>query len=121
MARQKPVAAEAWPIEDIGDRWDELVLRSWITEGGTEVLYQSGPCSSLVQPPDLLAGIPFARPQRFMLLTGTVPVIGGIRPATHFRAELHDTKRRRTIEFEYDIRSLQPAAAATATSAAGGS
>ena len=116
---QKPVATEAWPIADIGDRWDELVLRSWITDDdGAEVPYQSGPCSSLVPPPELLAGIPFERPQRFMLLTGTVPVIGGIRPASHFRAELHDPRRRRTIEFEYDIRSLRPAAAA---STAGGS
>ncbi len=44
----KPVGRTAWRAEDIGDRWGELVLRSWITEGGVEVAYQEGPCSSLV-------------------------------------------------------------------------
>jgi hypothetical protein len=105
---QKPVASQAWPIGDIGDRWGELVLRSWIVEDGREVVYQDGPCSSLVSPPELLAGIPFERPRRFMMLTGTVPVLGGIRPSTRFRGELHDPGRNRSIGFQYDVRSLQP-------------
>ena len=105
----KPVAAQAWPIADIGDRWGELVLRSWIDElgDGNEVVYQDGACSSLVSPVELLAGVPFKRPQRFMLLTGTMPVIGGIRPAARFRAELIDERLDRRLTLTYRTRSLE--------------
>ena len=109
-----PVASEAWPIADVDGRWDDLVLRSWIVElGGSdddpddeEVLYQDDVCSSLVPPLDLLAGLPHARPHRFVMLTGTVPVRGDIRPARRFRAELHDPHRDRSIHLAYDIETL---------------
>jgi hypothetical protein len=109
----KPLAAEGWPIADVDGRWDELVLRSWIVEGNGEVRYQEGPCSSLVPPPELLAGIPFARPRAFMLLTGTVPVLGGIRPSARFRAELHDPRRRRSIHLGYDVVALDGSVTST--------
>jgi hypothetical protein len=112
-----PVASEAWPIADVDGHWDDLVLRSWIVElGGSddpdddpddeEVLYQDDVCSSLVPPLDLLAGLPHARPHRFVMLTGTVPVRGDIRPARRFRAELHDPRHDRSIHLAYDIESL---------------
>lgn len=103
----KAMATEAWPAADIGDRWGELVLRSWITEDGREVLYQEGVCADLVSPPELLAAIPFRRPRCFAMLTGTVPAIGGVRPASRFRAELHDPGRNRSISMAYDIVSLE--------------
>ncbi|HRE02470.1 MAG TPA: DUF2848 family protein [Ilumatobacteraceae bacterium] len=107
---QKPMGVDAWPLADVAGRWDELVLRSWIDDGNGEVAYQHGPCSTLVPPTDLLAGVPFdPRPQRFALLCGTVPVIGGIRPSGWFRGELHDPKLRRSIEFQYEVRALTPA------------
>jgi hypothetical protein len=36
----KPVATVAWKLADVAAHWDELVLRSWIREGGRDVLYQ---------------------------------------------------------------------------------
>jgi hypothetical protein len=106
-----PVAAEAWAIADVDGHWDDLVLRSWIVEldgddSGDEVLYQDDVCASLVPPLDLLAGLPHARPHRFVMLTGTVPVRGDIRAARRFRAELHDPHRDRSIHLAYDIESL---------------
>ena len=35
-------------------------------------------------------------PERFAMLTGTVPVEGGVRPASQFRGELHDPATGRT-------------------------
>jgi hypothetical protein len=109
-----PVASEAWPIADVEGHWDDLVLRSWIVEhdeaahdpGDGEVIYQDDVCSSLVPPLDLLAGLPHARPHRFVMLTGTVPVRGDIRPARRFRAELYDPRHDRSIHLAYDIASL---------------
>jgi hypothetical protein len=105
-----PIATEAWRVADVDGHWDDLVLRSWIVEGDggpdDEVPYQDGACSSLVPPLDLLAGFPFTRPPRFAMLTGTVPVIGDIRPGRRFRAELHDPVRRRSIHLSYEISPL---------------
>lgn len=102
----KPVAGSAWPVASVEGRWDELVLRSWITIDGEEVLYQEGTCDSLVPPPELRAGYPGTPPKRFVMLTGTMPVIGEIRPAAHFRAELSDPTTGRSITLDYDIRAL---------------
>ena len=101
-----PVATRAWPVTDLEGHWDDLVLRSWIDDGDDEVVYQDAACASLVPPLDLLAGYPGARPERFVMLTGTVPVIGAIRPSSHFRAELHDPVLERSIELDYHVFAL---------------
>jgi hypothetical protein len=102
----KVIGTEAWPVGAIGDRWGDLVLRSWITEGGAEVVYQEGECRSLVSPPELLAGLPFERPRCFALTTGTVPALGGVRAAPRFRGELHDPQNDHRLTIAYDVVSL---------------
>lgn len=103
-----PVATDAWPLAEVDGHWDDLVLRSWIVEEGSddEVPYQDASCASLVPPLDLLAGFPYARPASFVMLTGTVPVVGAIRPARRFRAELHDPVRGRSIDLTYSVNAL---------------
>ena len=83
----KPVALSGWSAAEVGDRWEDLTLRSRI-DG--DVLYQDGSAAANLHPLDLVAAIPWsARPPGcFVALTGTVPVIGGIRPSAGFRAEM---------------------------------
>ena len=83
----KPVAATGWTAASVGDNWDGLTLRSRI-DGG--VLYQDGSAAANLPPLDLVASIPWAGrpPGCFVAFTGTVPVIGDIRPSTRFSAEL---------------------------------
>ena len=83
----KPVARSGWPAAEVGDRWDDLALRSRI-DG--DVLYQDGSAAANLHPLELVAAIPWAGrpPGCFVAFTGTVPVIGGIRPSAGFRAEL---------------------------------
>ena len=83
----KPVALSGWPAAEVGDGWDDLVLRSRI-DG--DVPYQDGSAAANLPPLELVAAIPWAgRPPRcFVAFTGTVPVIGGIRPSSSFHAEL---------------------------------
>ena len=83
----KPVASSGWTAASVGDGWDGLALRSRI-DGG--VLYQDGSAAANLAPLDLVASIPWAgRPPRcFVAFTGTVPVIGDIRPSAGFSAEL---------------------------------
>ena len=97
-----PIAGAAWPAGELDGHWDELVLRSWVAAAdGTDEIYQDGTCAALVPALQLLADLPFPRPGRFALLTGTVPVIGGIRPSPTFRAELYDPVLDRSIELAY--------------------
>ena len=103
----KIFAATAWRYEEVAERWDELTLRSWIDEDGERVAYQEGVAASLIAPVDLLERMPFARrPERFVLLTGTVAVLGAIRAAERFSAELGDPSEGRAITLDYEVRPL---------------
>lgn len=104
----KPVAREAWRLDDVAGHWDQLVLRSWITENGKEVLYQEGAVGSLRTPQELAQGH-FGQevlPEGSIMCCGTVNAIGGIRPASDFIMELHDPVLDRSLRHRYSIRVL---------------
>ena len=100
----KPVARSGWPAAEVGDRWDDLVLRSRI-DG--DALYQDGSAATNLHPPELVAAIPWAgsSPSCFVAFTGTVPVIGDIRPSTGFQAEL-DGPGLPPIELSYRVETV---------------
>jgi hypothetical protein len=100
---EKPVAQELWAYEDVAQHWDRLMLRSWIDD---DVLYQEGALQALLHPDELL---PLARPpvdDGTLIFCGTIPAIGGIRPAGAFRYELVDPVLTRTIRARYAMRTL---------------
>ena len=82
----KPVATAAWAASGLDGRWEDLALRSRI-DG---VVYQDGSAAANLPPLELVAAIPWASgpPRCFVAFTGTVPVIGDIRPSAAFTAEL---------------------------------
>ncbi|WDZ97761.1 DUF2848 domain-containing protein [Herbaspirillum sp. WKF16] len=105
----KPVAASAWKLADVADYWDELVIRSWIEENGSTVLYQEGPLASLRTPSDLIARFTDGQailPEGCGMTCGTVGAIGGIRPAASFTMELFDPRRNRSLRHSYVTESL---------------
>lgn len=107
LACAKPIAGTAWPYDEVAQRWDSLVLRSWIEEDGERRLYQEGCAGTLLSPPELLDRLSFTRtPEQFAVLTGTVPVTGGLRPSARFWAELVDPGAERSIELSYRVRVL---------------
>lgn len=83
----KPVGTSGWSASEVGDRWEDLSLRSRI-DG--DVPYQDGSAAANLHPLELVAAIPWSGrpPGCFVAFTGTVPVIGDIRPSAGFRAEL---------------------------------
>lgn len=109
----KPVGTHAWRFADVSDHWDELIIRSWLEESGSRVLYQEGALASLRRPLDLFAGyLDVAAPARAVLpegcgmSCGTVAVIGGIRPAGAFALELFDPVHRRRLTHRYAVQPL---------------
>ena len=100
----KPTARTAWPLDDVLDHWDDLVIRSWIEEGGESQLYQEGTLAAIRPPADLLDRYAAGNPppvEGFAMTCGTVGAIGGIRPSASFRMELVDEARGRRIAHEY--------------------
>jgi hypothetical protein len=99
----KPVAASGWPAAAVGDRFGDLTLSSRID--GVE--YQDGSAGANLVPLDLVASIPWAgeRPRCFVAFTGTVPVIGDIRPSGSFRAELA-APGLPTLELSYRVETV---------------
>lgn len=105
----KPVGRTAWLFDDVKDHWDDLILRSWVVENGTNVLYQEGPLALLRLPEDLVQGYcqSPALPEGFAMSCGTVGAIGGIRTAsTVFMMELHDPKLGRSLTHRYETERL---------------
>jgi hypothetical protein len=104
----KPVSKVLWPLDEVADHWDSLILRAWIIEGGARVAYQDGSVAGLLDPRDLIAlytsGGTLA--EGTAMFGGTSPAIGGIRPSGRFEAELHDPVLGRSLHCAYDIVSL---------------
>lgn len=107
LACPKILATAVWPLADVLPNWDSLRVRSWIDENGQRHPYQDGAAATLLAPQPLLEKIPFQnRPACFVLLMGTLPVIGAIRGSRRFWAELFDHAGNRTLQLDYRIRHL---------------
>ncbi len=98
----KPIGEVFWPLPDVAAHWDRLLLRSW-ADG---VPYQDGGVAAMLAPRDLLAAAGELQ-EGGMLFGGTLPVLGGIRPAHSFAAELHDPVLDRIIGLKYTVESLR--------------
>lgn len=104
QACAKPVHPVLWRYADVADRLDALELRSWIDEGNGWILYQEGALAAIRPLENLMAdaGDALAGGTTAMLC-GTLPAIGGVRPADRFRMALHDPTTGRTLQHEYRI------------------
>lgn len=102
-ACHKVVASTAWPLDEVIGHWDLLQLRSWVGSS-PRTLYQDGTLAALMPPGELLEAIPWKdAPADYLVLCGTVPAIGGVRPSSWFKAELLDSQTDRRLEVEYEV------------------
>ncbi len=101
-----PLSVDALRWADVADRWAELELASVISaDGGEAEPYQSATAGGNRPPQELLDAIPWAgqRPSSFVVLCGTVPAIGGIRPADRFQGSITDPISGRRLGLDYRI------------------
>ena len=99
----KPVAGALWRLDEVADP-EALELRSWIEAGGEWVEYQAGALTAIRPLDELIAGAALGEGEA--MLCGTLPAIGGVRPAARFRMSLSDPARGRVISHEYETRTL---------------
>jgi len=108
----KVFARTAWRLADFGNgtgnAWDRLTIRSWATIDGQRTLYQDATLGSIRAPHDLIkayAGGANLAPGTVMM-SGTPPAIGGIRPATRFEMAITNPATTQSITHTYDINVL---------------
>lgn len=104
----KPVAREAWPLDEVLPHWDSLRIVSTIVEDGRELEYQNGTLDSLRDLRDLAqrhCGQP-QLPEGMAMSCGTVAVVGGIRPANTFTMALVDDRLGRRLAHRYTVECL---------------
>ncbi len=105
----KPVAAKIWSFDQVSAHLDELMLTSEIKENDSDdwTPYQSGALTAIRPLRELMRGLPEEKlPAGAAMLCGTIPAIGGIRPARSFRMSLTDPVLGTTITHEYHVTEL---------------
>jgi hypothetical protein len=104
----KPIAADAWRLEDVLGHWDQLVMRTWRSRDGVRELYQQGPVTSLLAPNTLLAKLndSASLPAGTAMFCGTQPVIGELGYGEAFEMELVDPVLGRSLRHAYSVEPL---------------
>lgn len=106
----KPISQTLWPLNEVRDHWDRLELRSWRDDNGTDVLYQEGAVTAMLEPETLLqryaetSGKAFA--PGMLMFCGTLAAIGGIQHTDKLTLELNDPQLQRKIRFSYRMQSI---------------
>lgn len=102
----KPVGGSVWPFDEVSGHWDSLILRSFAEVDGKRRLYQEGSLGT-IQPPAVLiggfAGGAARLPEGTLMFLGTLPAIGGVKPAEKFTLELEDPVLGRKLQHSYAI------------------
>lgn len=108
---EKPIASTLWPLDEVLPHWDRLELCAYATIDGQRVLYQQGPVTAMLAPGDLLDRFAGEDAQGGLsegdlMMCGTLPAKGGVRPAQRFEFELVDPVLDRRIVHGYDVVEL---------------
>lgn len=107
----KPICNRLWPLETLQDHWDTLEIESRATIDGTEVTYQKGTVAAMLSPADLIAAFEQETGTTFtdgdVMMGGTLPAIGGVRPAERFSFALHNPKSGGALAHGYDVEVLE--------------
>jgi hypothetical protein len=104
----KPIGTVAWRFEEVEPHWDQLILRSFIEEGGKRVMYQEGPLAKIREPRGLIGGWKGdpRLAEGVAMFCGTMPAIGSIRSSQRFEMELDDPVLGRKLTHGYHVQSL---------------
>jgi hypothetical protein len=102
----KPISREVWRYEDAQRHWDEIELRSWVSDAGGRRVYQEGRLDALLSVDDLfaeLAAAGHALLRQRIVFGGTLPTAGGLVYGHRFEVELYDPVLDRRLGCAYDV------------------
>lgn len=102
----KPVATVFWRLKDIQAHWDQIILRSFITDEKGRRPYQQHDLTALLPVENLLARLAESGDQPLnntMIFSGTVPTLKGFVYGERFEYEIYDPVLNRSIKSQYLI------------------
>ncbi len=102
----KVVARRAWPLEEVEDHLDKIVLRSWILEDSKKVIYQEGNLGLLIRPEKLIEQVReiVGDLRNVVVFSGTIPTITGeLKVSEYFEIKMIDPVLNREISHYYWI------------------
>ncbi|WP_054799116.1 MULTISPECIES: DUF2848 family protein [unclassified Paenibacillus] len=102
----KPFITTFWRIKDVEDHWDQLVLRSWITDEGGRRLYQEHDLTALLPFSKLLEKLEefgYTDISHTVFFSGTVPTLEGFVYGSKFEYEISDPVLGRSLRGEYSV------------------
>lgn len=107
----KILAPAVWPVAEVLDHWDTLILRSWVWVRGERRPYQEDTLQAMLAPADLLAAAArqygAAALQQTLVLSGTLATLGGeLLFGERFEIELLDPTLDRRLQHSYAIHVL---------------
>lgn len=105
----KPIAARFWLYDEVVPHWEQIELSSEIVVQGKRQPYQNGLVAGQLHPQtllDLYRQDEGEMTDGTLLFGGTLPAIGGIRPAERFMFALRDPVLKREIAHAYDVQLL---------------
>ncbi|BCJ86924.1 DUF2848 family protein [Effusibacillus dendaii] len=102
----KPFVTQFWRLVDVQDHWDQLILRSWMTDKNGTRLYQEHNLTALLPVSDLLGKLKefgYEDLKNTIIFSGTVPTLGGFVYGNQFIYEMRDPVLNRTLNGEYSV------------------
>ena len=107
----KVLGGTVWPVAEVEDHWDELVLRSWVRSGRKRRLYQEAALAALLPPAALLPGVRRHSGRELggvVVFAGTVPTVDGeVIYGDAYELELADPRLGRAIRTQYTVQVLE--------------
>ncbi len=107
----KPICNRLWPFAALQEHWDSLEIESHAVIDGQKVTYQKGTVATMLAPGDLIAAFEQENGTTFapgdVMMGGTLPAIGGVRPADRFEFSLRNPSTGAALAHGYDVEQLK--------------
>jgi hypothetical protein len=101
----KVIAKVTWLYDEIGDHWDDIIMRAMVLKDGLKTVYQEGNLEELLSAENLLGAFD-ARREGTALFSGTIPLKQELIYTNEFEMEIYDSKAHRKISHTYRIRRM---------------
>lgn len=109
---QDVICPTVWPLDDLADHWDQLVLESEVKVGRKAIPYQRDIVGVFMHPRDMvefvLRKVPSARQRGIALYSGTLPTVQGqVEYGDSWTIRLIDPVLNRKLEHVYEVTVLE--------------
>ncbi len=104
------ISRTVWPLSEVRDHWDRLVIRSRVIQDGRAIPYQEGSLALILDPDQLMDFVRSRIPSPLdetVIFSGTLGTLtGGFVFGERFEAELEDPEQGRCLELAYDVQPM---------------